>query len=239
MPKIEDRETIMMKNKLKLFLFVFILTISCMEKPMAIDMDSFLSTMTDQDGNVYKTVKIGNQWWMTENLKVTHYRNGEAIPNVTDNTEWSNLTTGAYCANNNDNGNVSTYGLLYNWYAVNDSRNIAPAGWHVPTNDEWQTLVDNLSGSSVAGGKLKETGTVHWLSPNTGATNESGFTALPGGYRNYDGTFYSIGVEAVYWSATMYSSFHAWLRRLSYIYSGVYRNGFSKLDGCSVRLLRD
>lgn len=138
-------------------------------------------TVTDYDGNVYQTVLIGDQCWMMENLKVTHYRNGDPIPHVTDGVTWGNLTSGAYCNYNNDEGNVATYGRLYNWYAVDDSRNIAPAGWHVPSDAEWQTLVDYLGGDAVAGGKMKEAGTTHWASPNTGATNESGFTALPGG----------------------------------------------------------
>lgn len=98
--------------------------------------DTTTGTVTDIDGNVYQTIKIGNQWWMAKNLKVTHYRNGEAIPNITNDSEWINLSTGAYCAYNNDNGNIATYGLLYNWYTVVDSRNIAPSGWHVPTDDE-------------------------------------------------------------------------------------------------------
>ncbi len=204
------------------------------------DDSNFDGTVTDIDGNVYQCVKIGDQWWMAENLKVTHYRNGEAIPNVTDGSEWSNLTTGAWCAYNNDNGNVSTYGLLYNWYAVDDSRNIAPESWHVPTDEEWQTLVDYLGGSSVAGGKLKETGTTHWYSPNTGATNESGFTALPGGYRDYNyGTFYNVGGYGYWWSSTGYSSSNVWNRILNYNNSDVYRNSHSKRSGFSVRCVRD
>ena len=149
-------------------------------------------TVTDIDGNTYQTVKIGDQWWMAENLKVTCYRNGDAIPNITDGTTWASLSTGAYCEYNNDINNVATYGRLYNWYAVTDSRNIAPAGWHVPSDAEWKQLEMYLGMSQSEadatgwrgtdeGGKLKEVGTMHWNSPNTGATNESGFTALPGG----------------------------------------------------------
>jgi uncharacterized protein (TIGR02145 family) len=139
------------------------------------------NTVTDIDGNIYHTVTIGTQVWMVENLKTTKYRNGDPIPNVTGNA-WAALTTGAYCWYNNDAATYkATYGALYNWYAVADSRNIAPTGWHVPTDAEWTTLTTFLGGESVAGGKLKETGTNHWTSPNTGATNETGFTALPGG----------------------------------------------------------
>jgi uncharacterized protein (TIGR02145 family) len=201
--------------------------------------DTTTGTVTDIDGNVYQTIKIGDQWWMAENLKVTHYRNGDAIPNVTDNSEWAGLSTGAYCAYNKDNGNISTYGLLYNWYSVDASRNIAPAGWHVPTDIEWQTLVDYLGGSSVAGGKLKETGTSHWNSPNTGATNESGFTALPGGYRNYSGAFHSMFNYASFWASTGNGSDNAWHRHLSYYHSDVSRSSYNKPYGFSIRLVRD
>jgi len=196
-------------------------------------------TVTDVDGNVYKTVKIGGQWWMAQNLKVKHYRNGDEIPNITDNTGWTNLTTGAYCNYNNDVNNATTYGSLYNWYAVNDSRSIAPAGWHVPSDAEWQKLVDYLGGASVAGGKMKETGTTHWKSPNTGATNESGFAALPGGYRYYNGTFATQGYYAYFWSSTESSSYTAWYRVLYYDTSRVSRAHYSRQAGFSVRLVRD
>ena len=197
-------------------------------------------TVTDIDGNVYQTVKIGNQWWMAENLKVTHYRNGDAIPNVTDNTEWANLTTGAYCNYDNNVSYVPTYGRLYNWYAVDESRNIAPEGWHVPSDTEWQTLVDYLGGSNVAGGKIKETGTTHWNSPNTGATNESGFSALPSGFRDVGtGYYYYLGDYAYFWSSTESSSNYAWGWRLDYDRSGVYRYDYLKRKGFSVRCVRD
>jgi len=194
-------------------------------------------TMTDIDGNVYKTVKIGNQIWMAENLKVTRYRNGDPIPNVTGKTQWKNLKTGAYCNYDNNSSNAKTYGRLYNWYAVNDSRNIAPAGWHVPTDKEWKQLENYLG--SEAGGKLKERGTIHWKSPNKGATNSSDFTALPGGYRTNNGPFYVIGLGADFWSATQYNSYYAWYRYLYYYGSDVYRNYYGKRYGFSVRLVRD
>ncbi|MCK5148368.1 T9SS type A sorting domain-containing protein [bacterium] len=196
-------------------------------------------TVTDIDGNVYRTVKIGDQWWLAENLKVIHYRNGDDIPNVTDNTEWQNLTTGAYCNYDNDLNNVVTYGRLYNWYAVDNSRNIAPEAWHVPTDAEWTTLTTYL-GENLAGGKMKEIGTTHWSSPNTGATNESGFSALPGGARNYYGIFEHIGsTTADFWSSTESSSYGAWYRNLDYNYSDVYRTSYVKEGGFSVRLIRD
>ncbi|OVE79375.1 hypothetical protein BVY01_02745 [bacterium I07] len=201
--------------------------------------DVATSTLTDVDGNVYKTVKIGNQVWMAENLKVTHYRNGDPIPHVTSTTAWSNLSTGAYCNYDNSVSNVSTYGRLYNWYAVNDSRKIAPAGWHVPTDAEWRTVVDYLGGSGVAGGKMKESGTLHWKSPNTGATNSSSFSALPGGYRYNYGSFNDIGGTAAFWSSTEDSNYYAWYRLLSFNYSGVDRLGNNWQGGFSVRCVRD
>jgi uncharacterized protein (TIGR02145 family) len=162
-------------------------------------------TVTDIDGNVYTIVTIGTQQWLGENLKVIHYRNGDLIPNVSDNTAWINLLTGAYCNYNNDTNNTAIYGRLYNFHAAVDNRNIAPTGWHVPTKAEWDTLVNYLGGGNIAGGKLKEIGTEHWESPNTGATNESGFSALPGGMRSgaeINPSFGDIGKSGYFWSAT-------------------------------------
>ena len=198
--------------------------------------------VTDIDGNVYQTVEIGDQVWMAENLKVTQYRDGTAIPTGHSNSEWDNLydtETGAYAVYDNNESNADTYGYLYNWYAVNDSRNIAPDGWHVPTDDEWQILVDYLGGSSVAGGKMKETGTEHWNSPNTGATNESGFTALPGGYRYSGGNYGYVGYDGYFWSSTEGSSGSAWGRVLDYFHSEVSCSSYGKQGGFSVRCLRD
>ncbi len=194
-------------------------------------------TVTDIDGHTYLTIKIGEQWWMAENLKVTRYRNGDAIPNVTDENAWSNLRTGAYCDYDNSADNAATYGHLYNWYAVNDPRGLAPEGWHVPSDAEWQTLVDYLGGESVAGGKLKET--ARWSSPNTGATNESGFSALPGGFRSLSGNFYPIGTNATFWSSTESGGHNAWYRYLPYSSSGVFRYSNSRQGGFSVRCVRD
>jgi uncharacterized protein (TIGR02145 family) len=166
--------------------------------------------LTDQDGTTYKTLVIGTQTWMAENLKAAHYRNGDPIPNVTDSTEWINLTMGAYCDYENNSDKSKVYGKLYNWYAVMDKECIAPTGWHVPTLSEWQTLLDYLGGVNVSGGKLKETSTLHWNSPNTGATNESGFTALPGGIRfcyvpsNGIPPFCGIGYFGMLWSTHEY-----------------------------------
>jgi uncharacterized protein (TIGR02145 family) len=198
-----------------------------------------LNTITDVDGNVYHTITIGTQVWMVENLKTTKYRNGDPIPNITDGRAWSKLTTGGYCDYNNDTNHSTTYGRLYNWYAVNDSRNIAPTGWHVPSDAEWTILITYLGGERVAGGKLKETGTTHWGSPNTGATNETGFTALPGDGRNIGGVFNSHGVNGIWLSSTEGGISTAWIRSMYCGDSGVYRGFGSKGGGFSVRCLRD
>lgn len=160
------------------------------------------STIADVDDNHYRIVQIGTQVWMAENLKTTKYNDGTSIPLVTDATAWTNLTTPGYCwFNNLPAFNKDTYGALYNCYAVNTGK-LAPSGWHVPTNDEWTVLFDFLGGEDVAGGKMREAGTAHWLSPNTGATNESGFTARPGGYRDMFGNFTAITSIAYFWSST-------------------------------------
>ncbi len=215
------------------FLLVFL---SC-EKDSTSSKDD--ETVTDIDGNVYKTVTIGVQVWMAENLKTIHYRNGDAIPCVTNITECENLTTGAYCYYGNDPNNAITYGHLYNWYAVNDCRTIAPAGWHIPSDYEWQTLVDLIGGDEVAGGKMKETGTSHWNSPNTGATNKSGFSALPGGVRINSGYYGSMGEYAGFWSSRECGSYYAWNRSLYYDRSEVGRERRNKNFFCSVRCVRN
>jgi uncharacterized protein (TIGR02145 family) len=196
--------------------------------------------LQDADGNVYDTVHIGNQIWMKQNLKTTHYRDGSKIPNVTDGTTWSGLANDAYCWYNNDSITYNNpYGALYNWYAISDNRNVCPTGWHVPTDAEWTTLTDYLGGTSIAGGKLKETGTTHWQTPNTGATNITGFTALPSGYRYLDGAFYGNGGYLDWWSSTEYSAKDAYSRSMSYASNAADRNFDSKEDGFSVRCLHN
>ena len=202
--------------------------------------ESYCGIVTDIDGNEYGTVLIGNQVWMSENLKVTKYKDGTAIPTGHSNSDWSNLSSGAYAVYDDDDVNTDTYGFLYNWYAVDDSRIIAPDGWHVPTDDEWTTLTDYLGGTSVSGGKMKETGTEHWSSPNTDATNESGFTALPGGYRYFNGNYIHQGYSGYFWSSTEYNGRgSAWYRLLYYDGSDVSRSNYYKLCGFSLRCVRD
>jgi uncharacterized protein (TIGR02145 family) len=198
-------------------------------------------TVTDIDGNGYNTVTIGTQIWMTSNLNTTKYSDGTAIPNVTVDTIWAALTTGAYCDYANTPDNSTTYGRLYNWYvaASTNPKNVCPTGWHVPSDAEWSALTTYLGGESTSGGKLKETGITHWLSPNTGATNETGFSALPGGYRVFKGTFDYIWNVGYWWSATEANASYAWYRYVAFVYSSVDMNNYNKGNGFSVRCLRD
>lgn len=199
-------------------------------------------TMTDIEGNIYQTVTIGTQTWMAENLRVTKYRNGDPLTNVTSESGWGTIDYGAWCSYNNDANNVATYGRLYNWYAVAEVRNLAPAGWHIPTHEEWTTLVSYLGGENVAGGKMKEEGTIHWVSPNTGATNESGFTALPAGVRVVGGAFYELTSSAFFWSVSTSNvnpeDIH--IRRVDTFGTFCDGNSFgSKNHGYSVRCIKD
>jgi uncharacterized protein (TIGR02145 family) len=195
----------------------------------------------DIDGNIYKTVKIGQQIWMSENLKVTKFNDGTEIPLVTDPDVWGNLTTPGYSWYKNDyNTYGKVYGALYNWWAAGTGK-LCPVGWHVPTNIEFATLTDYLGGSAVAGGKLKEAGLKHWLSPNLGATNETGFTALPGGLRGLDGVYVVAGNYGSWWSSSEYLD---WLllsyQIIMYDYtSDALITQDAKGHGYSVRCLKD
>jgi uncharacterized protein (TIGR02145 family) len=209
------------------------------------------STVADIDGNTYNTVLIGTQCWTKSNLKVSKYNDGTAIPldasggstGFGAGETWSTRTAGAYCILDNEPStgtNASNLGFLYNWDAATDPKKICPAGWHVPSEEEWKILISYLGGSGIAGGKMKST--IGWNAPNTGATNESGFSALPGGYRFTDGSFYDIRDHAFFWSATEIDYNLAWYRdlynfngevnRFIYIY-------YSKSVGASVRCIRD
>jgi uncharacterized protein (TIGR02145 family) len=197
-------------------------------------------TSSEVEGNIPITVTICTQTWAIKNLNVTKYRDGTPIPYVTNSAEWEALTTGAYCSYNNDPANDAIYGKLYNWYAVNDFRKLAPTGYHVPTDAEWTTLTTCLGGEGVAGGNMKETGTAHWNSPNTDATNSSGFTGLPGGYRYYFfGSFYDIGSNGFWWSSSESGSTYAWVCLLYYNNGRATRFDDDKKFGFSVRCLRD
>ena len=184
------------------------------------------------------TVQIGTQVWMTKNLNVIRYRNGDIIPQVTNTTQWANLTTGAWCYYLNNTTDGATYGKLYNWYAVKDPRDLAPIGYHVPSDDEWTTLITFLGGASVAGNKMKAT--TGWT-PYAGITNtnSSGFTGLPGGFSFYDGTFADIGRTGFWWSSSEYSTTGAWGRYLNYDEVSANRGGGGKRCGFSVRCIKD
>lgn len=182
-----------MKNVTVIFLLVPFL-LSC-HNPAAPDI-----VVVDIDGNEYKTVWLGNQVWMAENLRVTHYRNGDPIPLVVEPSKWSSLTTGARAHYLNGFSNGQMYGNLYNWYAVNDERGLCPLGWRVPDEEDWIELRDFLGGNEIAGGKMKSL--ERWRFPNYGATNESGWTGLPGGYRGGGGGFSFIRERSFWWFTT-------------------------------------
>lgn len=157
----------------------------------------------DYDYNAYGLITIGDQGWLQENMIAEHYSTGDSIPCITGNSDWENTSEGAWCDYNNDAQNEKVYGHLYNWYVAHDARNICPEGFHVPTNDEYNALVSFLGGQLVAAGKMKEAGTAHWSPPNTGANNSSGFTALPGSSRRWDGVFDGdLGTDANFWSSS-------------------------------------
>ena len=203
----------------------------------------------DGDNNYYPVVQINTQLWMAENLKTTKYNDVTAIPNITDDATWTAATTSAYCDYSNTPANSTTFGRLYNWYAVdnnaatkvasNGGKNVCPTSWHVPNDTEWTTLMTYLGGESVAGGKVKETGTTHWTTPNTGATNETGFTALPGGNRGGNSTYYNVGSNGYWWSSTEYSAARAWSSHMSYSNTAVVRSNNVMQSGFSVRCVRD
>jgi uncharacterized protein (TIGR02145 family) len=216
----------------------------------------FKQEVTDVDGNIYTTVKIGKQLWMAENLKTTKYSDGTSIPNVTDDEAWTALTTPGYCWYNNEAATYkNTYGALYNWFAVNAAnnggKNLCPTGWHAATDADWHILIlyldplavlsdEPATESLIAGGKLKETGTIHWQEPNNEATNEVGFTALPGGYRGHDGIFDRLGTTFMSWmvlesgstSPFWWREFHSWE-------GGLWRGGYIQQGGMSVRCVKD
>lgn len=196
-------------------------------------------TVTDADGNIYHTVRIGTQCWMRENLKTTRYNNGSGILNVTDASSWAALMNGAYCHYNNDTAYEHVYGLLYNRLAVNDTGKLCPAGWNTPSGNEWLTLVNYVGSITQAGSRLKETDTIHWLSPNIGATNNYGFTALPGGRRNIDGTFSEIRTNGSWWMSAGGDAIGAWGFSMSYNDSGFFGAICYKLEGLSVRCVKD
>jgi len=209
-------------------------------------------SVTDIDGNVYQTMKVGEQWWLAENLKVTRYRNGEAIPYLMNAEKWYGQTTGAYCEYDNNLENVPTYGRLYNWYAVIDRRYLAPEGWHVPSDEEWSqleiTLGMNQSQVDISGFRGTDQGSQLAGNPdlwdkgalvNNPAFGSSRFCSLPGGYRGFAGYFYNMGSNAYFWSATQSHRDRSLDRTLSWDSASIYRSNGGKRFGCSVRLVKD
>lgn len=200
---------------------------------------AYYGSITDIDGNEYKTITIGTQTWMLRNLSTTRFKDGTPIPLVTDSARWASLTTPAYCWYKNDEAAFkSTYGALYNWFAVNTGK-LCPGGWHAPSDDEWSILTSVLGGEKVAGGKLKESGISFWVEPNTGGTNESGYTALPGGFRYHDGVFFDLGFGGYWWSTEQYNNSDAFFRFIYYMDSTVFRFNNRKRNGFSVRCVKD
>jgi uncharacterized protein (TIGR02145 family) len=230
-----------------LITLLHIITAGGCKKEDAVPPPPDTGTVTDVEGNVYKTIKIGTQVWMAENLKTTKYRNGETISPATSETGWANLALPklpGYCYSFGNGNNTAVYGLLYNWPAVNDARGLAPAGWHIPTHEEWQTLIDFLGGRTAATAKMKEAGTAHWDNGNTG-NNSSGFTAVAAGVREYQGRYLNYGGlilrQASWWSATaadLVITPSAWIRDIQGEQS-VYGGAFLLNRGISVRCVKD
>lgn len=243
-----------MKNKKRFQIYLFIVigfvlmcTNGCDKTDDSGD-DLSSGNIKDIDGNVYHTVTIGSQVWMVENLKTTKYNDGSEITNVTSDTQWENLTTGAYCNYDNLESNATTYGRLYNWYAVNTGK-LAPAGWHVPTDDDWFTLADYVAANLGISGSVAKAlaSTTNWVASTEGEAigndltinNSTGFTALPGGYRGDGGKFDGFGEVGSWWSSTEVDNSYAYDRGLGYFYDGLLRDYDIKESGFSVRLVRD
>jgi uncharacterized protein (TIGR02145 family) len=236
-----------------LCILICIITVGCKKDTPQENNTPPGETLTDIDGNVYTTVQIGSQTWMKENLAVTHYRNGDPVLHIIDDTLWVTSDTGGYCSFNHDESYRKTYGRLYNWYAVMDKRMLSPAGWHIPTDEEWMQLeiflgltqeqadsVDCFRGTTE-GGKMKEPGTVYWRDPNSGATNSSGFSALPGGVRFTD-SFTYLTFYGFWWTASKTEFNQSIYRVLSNNEPGIGRNRYgpdNRSLGLSIRCVKD
>ncbi|MCX6180201.1 MAG: fibrobacter succinogenes major paralogous domain-containing protein [Chlorobiales bacterium] len=209
-------------------------------------MTSFSDTQAEQLGdvesNTYKSVTIGNQVWMQDNLNVSKYRNGDLIRQAKTSEEWNDAGAngeGVWSYYNNDPAHGKKYGKLYNWFAVHDPRGLAPLGWHIPSDKEWTTATSALGGEKIAGGKMKFSGISQWQSPNVGGNNSSNFSALPSGLRGIDGKFNFIGESAYFWSNSEYSTTTAWYRVLNHHLPTLVRSSEEKVDGLSVRCIAD
>lgn len=193
------------------------------------------SNVSDIDGNEYRTVRIGEQTWMAENLRTTRFRDGSPIPQVPDQAEWAALRSGAWASYDNNALNIGLYGILYNGFAVSDARGVCPDGWKLPSATDWSTLIAHLGGDSEAGGKLKSTGTALWTKPNASATDESGFGGLPGGYRFRNGMFDHLASGGYWWSSTAPTDSTLAYRALHYDYADVLNGSAPLSTGYSVR----
>lgn len=223
-----------------LFVLILILVLQSCKKEEEFNVP--FTQVVDADSNVYNVVIIGNQAWLKENLRTTRYNDNTAIPEISDAVVWANLSTPGRCTYNNtiNQDTIVEYGRFYNWYAVNSGK-LCPKGWHVPSYDEWSALINNLGGENIAGGKLKEMGLEHWVSPNTDADNSSGFNAIPGGVRLSNGNFFDIGYSSNWWSSTKYV-FDEELINIVYLhnlYGSVSRGVVDKKYGLCVRCLLD
>ncbi len=201
------------------------------------------SGISDVEGNQYKTVVIGTQEWMAENLKTTKYNDGSKITNITEAVKWGDDTLGAWCYYNNDATNNTKYGKLYNWYAVsptkNGGKNVCPTGWHLPTADEWNVLTEYLGGDTIAGNKMKEVGTTSWKITNNKITNASLFTGLPGGVRNNEGNFFEFGTMGTWWTSDEYFTGFAFYNTMQITDSQLTSLFIFEKNGLSVRCLKD
>ena len=201
---------------------------------------AFSQPVSDVDGNTYNTISIGNQIWLAENLRTTKFNNQDPIPLITDNTLWSTQTEAAYCFYQDYNLLANEYGNLYNWHVLNDIRNVCPAGYHVPSILEWEALIDFLGGNTVAGGKLKEAGLAHWIDPNTGATNSSGFTLLPSGWRAHNnGSYENLTYMAYQWSSTSIDALNASIMLVGFDSESCLTSESHKLTGLPIRCLKE
>ncbi len=221
-------------RKIPVYLLLFI----CISYPTV----TIGQSISDLDGNVYQTVKIGDQTWLGQNLNVSHFRNGDPIPQVRTDEEWEkagNEQRPAWCHYENSTDQGKTYGKLYNWYAVNDPRGLAPKGYHIPTVQDWNTMSSYLGGGEKAGGKLKEKGMTHWKSPNTEATNSSGWNGLPGGLNYSFGTFVGVGSTGYWWTSVEDGEVTANVYSLSFENSTLFDLFLNKGVGLSVRCIRD
>jgi uncharacterized protein (TIGR02145 family) len=224
--------------------------VTCIDNPninftcIGTPVGKFSDCIKDINGNTYKTVTIGTQTWMAENLKTSKYNDGTSIPNVTDGKQWKELTKGAWCNYNNSDSLGKIYGKLYNWFAVspttNGNKNICPSGWHVPNNTEWNSLIEFLGSKNLAGAKIKEIGILKWITPNYESNNISLFSALPSGARDYyNGEFVNIGINGYFWSSDESKSTDAWFLYLENKYNSTYLKSDDQPLGISIRCIKN